>query len=260
MKTKNGYGLVGIITAMTGCDVAVDVKVNLDSGVYDSTDDTSLYDTTKTTDTSDTAGTGPFEIPESYDVMIKESDPDANYEGWAAALGADYDGAERILRYFDVSSLEGMTIINAELQLKVYSQVCHSATTGECADAYGNPLEIHGRVYRVASSWDPLTVTFNTRPASDDETDINSYYVEATIAPSAEEINVEKGIFPEYSLDVTALVQEWQTDPTTNYGFLLRARNGEERGGSAQADVYVGGSGKNAPSDTEAILLVTTSG
>ena len=68
--------------------------------------------------------------------------------------------------------------------------------------------------YRIASSWDPNAVTWNTQPSQ---------------GASYGQVSVRSGQFQRYSLDVTDLVSGWVDGTLANWGLMLRGP--EDTGG-----------------------------
>lgn len=207
---------------------------------------------TNGTGTTQTTITKTVTIPATIDLMIKEGDPEGNYEYWPIALGADYDGAERGLFYFDVIPYAGATVLSATMRMYAISPVCQSATTGRCTDSDGNPYTVTVRLYRNTSSGilDPFSVTWNEQPEYDESVIYSTNVIDHTqkdLDAGATEENHDKvkgAVSYDFPLDV-AVPQEW-INTRTNYGLLLRVTDIQEAGGNSQLDFIVGTSdGKN---------------
>ena len=75
--------------------------------------------------------------------------PDSNYAGWPTLIASQ--GAYRTFLKFDTSAISTQSIVSARLDLNVVKSTADASGFG---------------VYTTASTWDPDTLTFNTRPAS----------------------------------------------------------------------------------------------
>ncbi len=149
-----------------------------------------------------TTGTNTVELPAIADTYLAKGQPNTNFGN----DGYLYIGGNDILRSvlkFDVSSIAPNPVVSAKLY--VYY------------DAFSGGGTAHAlRAYDVTTPWAEGTATWNTPwsvPGGD--------YVE----PAAASVDIANDTGTWKVLDVTALVQRWVTDPATNNGVMLRARN-----------------------------------
>lgn len=146
----------------------------------------------------------------SEDALISSLSPDNTYEFHHDFIACAWTNNSapsnlRALVRFDLASLPvGITVQHATLELFHYNSlnnIGHSNLSGP--DACW--LE------RITQPWSPSTVTWSTQPATTIQNRVN---VPASTSNSQN-----------YSLDVTALVQDMLGDPGAGYGFMLRQQN-----------------------------------
>ena len=107
--------------------------------------------------------------------------------------------AGRSLIDFDLSSIPAMAVITgATLNLYSYNSPSNSTNLGDNVSY----------LQRITSSWNPMTVTWNTAP-----TTTTLHQVTLDASTSADEI---------YNVNVTNLVQDYVNDKANSFGFMLR--------------------------------------
>ncbi|MDR0604742.1 MAG: DNRLRE domain-containing protein, partial [Bacteroidales bacterium] len=107
------------------------------------------------------------------------------------------------------------TIISAEL--KLYGPISQSGIPVVGNSCYfGSPYNSYcpnqGLIQKVTSSWDEQTVTWNTQPTT---TTTNQIIIPASTSQWSYN-------FTDNSTNLVAMVQNWVSNPATNFGFMTR--------------------------------------
>lgn len=132
----------------------------------------------------------------SDDSYILESSQNANRGDWSQLIiGAEYYDAIRTLISFDLNSLNGKTIISAELSLYKYDYYYYSP--------YGRTYNIH----RITQNWNENSVKWNNRPSYDNS------ITDSDIVPSD---------YNWMTWNVTEDVQDFADEIFDNYGWMLK--------------------------------------
>ena len=141
----------------------------------------------------------------------------ATYPGEAYLVAANWTwsgipGTLRSLVQFDLSGVPSNIIIDSvKLNLTVDSSYSLNPNIGYGNTGYGQNSFTNTNIStlkKVTSPWTPGVVTWNSQPTTS-RTD------SVILAKSANN-------FESYSINVTAIVNEWLADPSSNYGFLLK--------------------------------------
>lgn len=140
-----------------------------------------------------------YEIPRlatTNDVTIWESNPNTNYESESALYAGNYNsGAAKALVKYDLSDIpENATIISANFY--IYRKNSISPTSDENAN-----------VYRVTSSWEESTVTWNSFSNAYDEHNVWATF--STVGSAWT------------NTSVTDLIQAWVSGTHANNGLLI---------------------------------------
>lgn len=121
-----------------------------------------------------------------------------------------------IIKFEELSSIPTGAIIT-DVKLRLYGVNStytdgNSVYPGSSFNEYSNSLYFQ----RITSAWDENTVTWNTQPTT-------STINQITIPESGSQYNWNYTI--ENSNDLKTMVQDMVTNPSTNYGFMLRLMN-----------------------------------
>jgi hypothetical protein len=170
-----------------------------------------VHDAGTTTDITDTGASGC--------TFVDEDNANLNYSGNAHLLtgrsGAGIFGRARSLVHFDLSGIPAGTVVSALLRLRLED------TTGYGQYPNQRPIGVH----EITESWDDDTVTWNNQPAHNPVAHAVTYTTSTNW----------------YEWDVTALVQGWQADPTTDHGLMLK--DGDEASATDVRRWFVSSSG-----------------
>ncbi|HLG34523.1 MAG TPA: DNRLRE domain-containing protein [Bacteroidia bacterium] len=109
---------------------------------------------------------------------------------------------QRSLLKFDLTSIAVTTIVQ---QASIYLYYNPTSSNGQHSSLSGSNASW---LQKVTSPWSENTVTWNTQPTA---TTTNQVAVPQSASPTQD-----------YIIDVTTLIQDMISNPTTNYGFLLR--------------------------------------
>lgn len=163
-------------------------------------------------------------FPPTASARLHEALPDENFAGKSLYLGASADSIDVALLQYDVSLLEGRNVENALLRFHA-GQTCHSSyiiTFPKCERNL--VIEAH----TIKHSWEEQTVTWNSFQNAYDSNALKTVL-----------LNVPKRKHKQYTIDVTAAVQDWVSD-TENYGLALIAdEKGRQRGRFQQTDTVL---------------------
>ena len=109
----------------------------------------------------------------------------------------------RVLVGFDIAAIPpGSTILNAHLYL--YNNPNAQSTSGQHMQLSGSNELV---VSRINSPWDDQLVTWNNQPS---------------IATNNQfQTSASSSVYQDYTLDVSALVQDMVDNPTNSHGFML---------------------------------------
>jgi hypothetical protein len=142
------------------------------------------------------------------DALLSQLNPDVNYGTHPDFISFDwtFTGVEKLgnsLLQFDLSSIPSNVIItDAKLSLFYNSNSANAGQEGENA-CY---------LKKVISPWDETTVTWNTAPA--------------TTMDGAVSLSKSSSVNQDYpDIDITNLVKDWYSNPSTNYGVMLELVN-----------------------------------
>ena len=142
------------------------------------------------------------------DTFVRDLSPDFNYSYSQdnTILAWTYSGAPMITRVlvgFDIAAIPpGSTILNAHLYL--YNNPNAQSTSGQHMQLSGSNELV---VSRINSAWDDQLVTWNNQPS---------------IATNNQfQTSASSSVYQDYTLDVSALVQDMVDNPTNSHGFML---------------------------------------
>jgi hypothetical protein len=120
------------------------------------------------------------------------------------------------LKFDELSTIPACaTIIGAELKLygvTYYTNIDPVGNSCYPGSPYSSYCPNQGFIQKVTSSWDAQTVTWNTQPTT---TTVNQIIIPASTSQWNEH-------FTDNSANIVAMVQDWVSNPATNYGFMLR--------------------------------------
>lgn len=142
------------------------------------------------------------------DTFVRDLNPDFNYSYSQdnTILAWTYSGAfmiTRVLIDFDLAAIPpGSTILNAHLFL--YNNPNAASTSGQHMQLSGSNELV---VSRINSAWDDQLVTWNNQPSIATN---NQFQTPAS-----------SSVYQDYTLDVSALVQDMVDNPTNSHGFML---------------------------------------
>jgi hypothetical protein len=105
---------------------------------------------------------------------------------------------------FDLTTIPSGSVINSATLYLYHNPTSSNANAQHQSSSGSN----EGVVKRIITSWDESTVTWNTQP---NVTDVNQVTIPQSSSPTQD-----------YTLDVTALVQDMVNNPATSYGFQIR--------------------------------------
>jgi hypothetical protein len=122
--------------------------------------------------------------------------------------------ANAILMKWDISSLVGLDVEDARLYLYLYDALGDDPYTLTVHKIINhNPVisAVTGYTYDGVNGWTPNNQCYNNIPLA-----------QADIGPAVDMVDIDMN--PGYkSFDVTALIQDWQAHPETNYGLLINS-------------------------------------
>lgn len=142
------------------------------------------------------------------DARLWDINPSMNYgtEPDFIAAAWTWGGSSGLLRsliQFDLSAIPAnSTIVSANLSL------FYNSTSTSAGQAGANASYLQ----RVTSTWDESSVTWNNQPST---TSANQILLAQSSATNQSYPNI----------NVSAIVQDWINNPSTNYGFLLKLQN-----------------------------------
>jgi len=128
----------------------------------------------------------------SMDTYVSAWAPDANY-GDAVNFSVRQPGVMDALLYFDLFSIPPLATVDSAV-LKLYPTYRTNVNT------------LYLSAYPLQEGWAEGTVTWNTAPAAGDT---------AVATAALDDVGME------VELDITALVQSWVSDPSSNFGLKL---------------------------------------
>ncbi len=127
------------------------------------------------------------------DTQINSASPGTNY---GAATSLSVSGSSSVLLNFDVADILPAGITSAQVSRARLIVFVNTASTGGTIDAY-----------QVDSAWGESAVTFATAPT-----------VGATAYPSGNAAATNGYVY----INVTKIIQNWITTPSSNFGFELK--------------------------------------
>lgn len=163
-------------------------------------------------------------FPPTASARLHEASPDENFAGKSLYLGASAEGIDIALLHYDVSLLEGQNIENALLRFHA-GQTCHSSYIITFPKCERNLIiEAHS----IKHPWEEQRVTW---------TSFQNIYDSNVLGIAV--LNVPRRKHKQYTINVTAAVQDWVSD-TENYGLALIAdEKGKRRGRFQQTDTVL---------------------
>ncbi len=178
---------------------------------------------------SDTATPGPTSTPlsggETYTVVLRqgtdgyEGTDDATISRWSS--NANYGNSNTLtIRAKDVMN----TLIRFDLSGIPTGAVVEEATLSiHCsATSNGNPLT--AEVYGLRRPWDENAVTWNHASGGQPWEQAGAYGDTDKAADSVDSVQIQR-LRTWYDWDVTSLVQEWVSNPQSNYGAIIQAHS-----------------------------------
>jgi hypothetical protein len=130
---------------------------------------------------------------------------------WNGIFGINHS----FLKFDELSTIPACaTIISAELKLYGTPAGAAPAQGNSCysGSPYSSYCPNRGFIQQVTSYWDAQTVTWNTQPTI---TTVNQIIIPASTSQWGED-------FTDNSVNLVAMVQDWVSNSTANFGIMLR--------------------------------------
>ena len=125
--------------------------------------------------------------------------PDSNYGSQIYGYWGYYNGGQRTILLYDLSSINGV-IVGAQLSWEFHNNVGSGADMWACLVTGG--------------SWDEYAVTWNNQPAHDDSE--SSRLLDILWDTSSGIVTHDCTAY------AVSIIQNWVDNPSTNYGMLLK--------------------------------------
>jgi hypothetical protein len=136
------------------------------------------------------------------DINFKD---DADFAGvaWSDVSGKNYIG--RTIFKMDLSFIpKNATVTNAQLILNYNTSPVHYSGPGHHKDGGSNACFIQ----RITQKWNADSVTWNNQPETTTENQII--------------LNESNSDYQDYTIDMTAAINDMMKNPSNNFGFMLR--------------------------------------